>query len=211
MVSMAISTAGSIPACAGEPPGFSSRRGKRRVHPRVCGGALLCITERLYNKGPSPRVRGSRRSSEGRDAGPRSIPACAGEPSLASSRPTASRVHPRVCGGAQMRVSVHGNRGGPSPRVRGSRDLTVWRQIKAGSIPACAGEPHEAQESAKTVRVHPRVCGGALNGLSSAQLNHGPSPRVRGSRGEAQGAWYHIGSIPACAGEPSYHDPGRRY
>ena len=35
------------------------------------------------------------------------------------------------------------------------------RSVLAGSIPACAGEPHRRVRSCLLLRVDPRVCGGA--------------------------------------------------
>ena len=50
--------------------------------------------------------------------------------------------------------------------------------------------------------VHPRVCGEPRSGRRAAASRPGPSPRVRGTRhGGARGR-VHLGSIPACAGNP---------
>ena len=49
----------SIPACAGEPRGFSGRLDPRRVYPRVCGGTIVEARRCYGTGGLSPRVRGN--------------------------------------------------------------------------------------------------------------------------------------------------------
>ena len=52
------------------------------------------------------------------------------------------------------------------------------------------------------MRVYPRVCGGTdANGITIRTLK-GLSPRVRGNQTPTKLLHKHIGSIPACAGEP---------
>ena len=53
-------SAGSIPACAGEPDAFASPCRVPPVYPRVCGGACLASIAAFSWRGLSPRVRGSR-------------------------------------------------------------------------------------------------------------------------------------------------------
>ena len=76
---------GSIPACAGKPGGWSVIGRAPGVHPRVCGEALKLGRLQTVMRGPSPRVRGSRRLGQ-----------CV-------SRPRG--VHPRVCGEARFKGS----------------------------------------------------------------------------------------------------------
>ena len=73
--------AGSIPACAGEPPKVRCRYGAARVYPRVCGGTLGIINRSINGDGLSPRVRGNLRLQDDLANRGGSIPACAGEPS----------------------------------------------------------------------------------------------------------------------------------
>ena len=111
----------SIPACAGEPPPWSSRAIAIWVYPRVCGGTRRpCILCRP-RPGLSPRVRGNRKLA-GKDAfRPGSIPACAGEPVLGNEGIQAGRVYPRVCGGTPRRPTSAKPGWGLSPRVRGNQ------------------------------------------------------------------------------------------
>ena len=132
---------GSIPACAGEPYQRRAVRVVRRVYPRVCGGALIARPSFRAYSGLSPRVRGSPRLGRPPDALHGSIPACAGEPRPQRPSPASTRVYPRVCGGADLLTADQFNVQGLSPRVRGSRSPDRRSVQRAGSIPACAGEP----------------------------------------------------------------------
>ena len=52
-------------------------------------------------------------------------------------------------------------------------------------------------------RVYPRVCGGTFVVVASVWYWMGLSPRVRGNRRGRHGGAVLMGSIPACAGEPT--------
>ena len=71
---------GSIPACAGEPPGTACGTRVGRVYPRVCGGTTTSPFTRRTTTGLSPRVRGNPKRTHPTAVVRRSIPACAGEP-----------------------------------------------------------------------------------------------------------------------------------
>ncbi len=100
------STAGSIPACAGEPPAGETPRGGTWVYPRVCGGTDGDSPAGRAEVGLSPRVRGNPPGVHQADGCPGSIPACAGEPASLDSTPTAREVYPRVCGGTSWRIDT---------------------------------------------------------------------------------------------------------
>ena len=89
---------------------------------------------------------------------------------------------------------------GPSQRVRGNRPDAVGAAVRAGSIPACAGEPREQKRQISTLEVYPRVCGGTSPQGASHKSDAGLSPRVRGNL--TAGCIAQIGrrSTPACAG-----------
>ena len=91
---------------------------------------------------------------------------------------------------------------GRSPRVRGSPGYIEGGNVIPGSIPACAGEPRDDPRRRCAGRVDPRVCGGASCGVRRRTRDRGRSPRVRGSPRHRQDRRHHLGSIPACAGEP---------
>ena len=175
-------SSGSIPACAGEPPGPP-----RPPRPP---------------RGLSPRVRGNHRRPQVLHRNIRSIPACAGEPFRIVGQADGRLVYPRVCGGTIQPVDYTLGSHGLSPRVRGNLRAAIRRARRRGSIPACAGEPGPGAGRAGWAAVYPRVCGGTgwVGGLAAA--HRGLSPRVRGNRPHHQGGCMSTRSIPACAGEP---------
>ena len=174
----------------------------RRVYPRVCGGTIGSPGRISTFRGLSPRVRGNRCRDPAGSASPRSIPACAGEPTLPVTLPLNPRVYPRVCGGTTVSSRVTSTQRGLSPRVRGNRVDARPDLGNLGSIPACAGEPSEAGHSKITKWVYPRVCGGTDPGGTRTRSTRGLSPRVRGNPRPPRCLPSCCGSIPACAGEP---------
>ena len=171
----------SIPACAGEPRRSARLTGSSPVYPRVCGGTR--IRQRLQStlRGLSPRVRGNQRVARAGPGRGGSIPACAGEPIRLAPGGAVVGVYPRVCGGTKRRTPRHGRIRGLSPRVRGNHRAPTRVDIMYRSIPACAGEPVSGAVPPVTTRVYPRVCGGTAAADSSAVLEYGLSPRVRGN------------------------------
>ena len=132
---------GSIPACAGEPPPGVRWWRPLSVYPRVCGGTREGqASAATAGSGLSPRVRGNLRFRAFSIVSRRSIPACAGEPCLSVRKQSGIRVYPRVCGGTKTSLAVCKQAVGLSPRVRGNPPGIV-DYVRAGSIPACAGEP----------------------------------------------------------------------
>ena len=112
---------GSIPACAGEPSHPGRPAAPSRVYPRVCGGTVWQVADRVLDGGLSPRVRGNRLEPHALGQALGSIPACAGEPQQSLLNRAAVRVYPRVCGGTHYAAIVADKAGGLSPRVRGNR------------------------------------------------------------------------------------------
>ena len=160
----------------------------------MCGGGL------------SPRVRGNPDVSARARVHRGSIPACAGEPGIRGELHPLSAVYPRVCGGTAAAPSYWLMIRGLSPRVRGNPCNWVSVVHVDGSIPACAGEPRLAGGTKHVGGVYPRVCGGTLAPNAQSTINLGLSPRVRGNLGTSGRGLRRIGSIPACAGEPTYLD-----
>ena len=171
----------SIPACAGEPCASSWPAVMPRVYPRVCGGTPWPSPTTARPGGLSPRVRGNRRRDKGSGKRSRSIPACAGEPCRASAACETAGVYPRVCGGTAAWTPGGRAAWGLSPRVRGNPDRYLRRHRKAGSIPACAGEPCADCLFGDVRGVYPRVCGGTGQPLTGVMVQAGLSPRVRGN------------------------------
>ena len=111
-------------------------------------------------------------------------------------------VYPRVCGGTSCRKGGCHVAVGLSPRVRGNHPAMTFRSARAGSIPACAGEPLYEQRRDCYEQVYPRVCGGTSPTRATSARQMGLSPRVRGNRQGGPLQRLREGSIPACAGEP---------
>ena len=132
------------------------------------------------------------------------IPACAGEPPSKIFENTASRDHPRVCGGTGVPMLRAEDAEGPSPRVRGNPPQCASRYQSSGTIPACAGEPHGRGGRDSAQGDHPRVCGGTGISEGGGARRMGPSPRVRGNLRQAGWCSLCRGTIPACAGEPKF-------
>ena len=168
----------------------------------MCGGTAHRPAQSASASGLSPRVRGNHLRVVSLLELQRSIPACAGEPLTTSYRLPPVGVYPRVCGGTADEAIGSIGRPGLSPRVRGNQRSLLGRGRVAGSIPACAGEPHRAAGGGQRPAVYPRVCGGTRLRHNLAGGSQGLSPRVRGNRTKRRTATAGSRSIPACAGEP---------
>ena len=195
------------PRVCGGTAGVIRRRFSQGGYPRVCGGTQLAETQARQTTGLSPRVRGNRQAGAARQGRGGSIPACAGEPAAGVPRDRRQRVYPRVCGGTPATVTAPPVVTGLSPRVRGNRDHRRTSLRRAGSIPACAGEPPNTAFATYCPKVYPRVCGGTQLDSSTSSDPAGLSPRVRGNLLEVIPHCQGKGSIPACAGEPSGGNP----
>ena len=168
----------------------------------MCGAALSMAKPQSAKNGLSPRVRGSQGVQNLFENQARSIPACAGQPTILSPPNPHIRVYPRVCGAA-ITLSLSSTAwSGLSPRVRGSRVTALDRVNRIRSIPACAGQPAGIDVLVCEHKVYPRVCGAAAFTSTFQQAIEGLSPRVRGSLAQAQGSTVRGRSIPACAGQP---------
>ena len=193
---------GSIPACAGAPPGSGKSRRRTGLSPRVRGHQSATPEDRRW------------RFPMG------SIPACAGAPNGTTDVDASlMRVYPRVCGGTP---ACRYPRVGSIPACAGAPLLVIPACAGApkalmASIPACAGAPRLPGPGSRghrtrgglspRVRGHllwwsrwpfyPRVCGGTVQRF---QRSSGVYPRVCGGTGRAFDLMK--GSIPACAGAP---------
>ena len=202
-------SAGSIPACAGEPSACIFVKASSTVYPRVCGGTI--IEERVITLciGLSPRVRGNHYDRRCRGGRQGSIPACAGEPAMESGTVYSSSVYPRVCGGTTSSSAARWMTSGLSPRVRGNLMRSASVSCGCRSIPACAGEPQSPGRHVAYSRVYPRVCGGTPMLKPIIARIIGLSPRVRGNHQLGLCHVDQVGSIPACAGEPGAGGKGQ--
>ena len=132
----------------------------------------------------------------------RSIPAWAGEPSLALVAGAFLWVYPRVGGGTLRTWELPGNYCGLSPRGRGNLLLGFGSPLPNRSIPAWAGEPFNFKFSKARSKVYPRVGGGTSSTHRLPRCPNGLSPRGRGNLVPAMTYPGGSRSIPAWAGEP---------
>ena len=191
---------GIIPAHAGLTSIFSSARALHRDHPRAYGahkGESLCTH---WNRGSSPRMRGSRIWLVGRLCGRWIIPAHAGLTVILSHSFIPLRDHPRACGAHHTIFNLCFNDMGSSPRMRGSRPSALSAASPCGIIPAHAGLTLEEALDLAALRDHPRACGAHAQMIIQLTIAEGSSPRMRGSLEHIEYGIPYQGIIPAHAG-----------
>ena len=115
------------------------------------------------------------------------------------------RAYPRVCGATRHVELLALSDLGLSPRVRGNPCQLVADGLRAGPIPACAGQPLPLGFVARLITAYPRVCGATQGTQKEDPREKGLSPRVRGNQTGSLSLFSHQGPIPACAGQPGSH------
>ena len=113
-----------------------------------------------------------------------------------------ARAYPRGRGGAYETDQYTTSVAGLSPRTRGSHDHREGDRLRAGPIPADAGEPYTFLATEPVWMAYPRGRGGALAQAGKDIWVEGLSPRTRGSLGLSPRPDQDRGPIPADAGEP---------
>ena len=88
--------------------------------------------------------------------------------------------------------------------MRGNLLLTLAKNPKHRSIPACTGEPHSRIHAETVPWVYPRVYGGTGPWIWAVTTRSGLSPRVRGNPLCTGWIQNPSRSIPACTGEPPF-------
>ena len=96
---------------------------------------------------------------------------------------------------------------GSSPRLRGTQAHRFHRPVRAGIIPALAGNTFKWFVTYRPTWDHPRACGEHVACTRSVSNAGGSSPRLRGTRDRATGRHSHRRIIPALAG----NTPAVRY
>ena len=201
----------SIPAWAGETPGWQGLSSSPPVYPRVGGGNLNVNTEPHGILGLSPRGRGKPHNCRGHQDPPRSIPAWAGETGSPWPCRPQWTVYPRVGGGNSPGRTDTTISGGLSPRGRGKRCADCPCPWCKRSIPAWAGETVEVDAETPYAAVYPRVGGGNQSSAQHDKVAAGLSPRGRGKPVPRRLTYCRLRSIPAWAGETRYRQrPGQR-
>ena len=131
---------GITPACAGKSQVPNLEITRSRDHPRVCGEKFTRKSAINCGSGSPPRVRGKVQCKYWRAPSDGITPACAGKRKQRQNREESKKDHPRVCGekspeGGGLNLIL-----GSPPRVRGKARQAVYKDIKHGITPACAGK-----------------------------------------------------------------------
>ena len=87
-----------------------------------------------------------------------------------------------------------------SPRMRGARDVPLYKATVAGIIPADAGSTFRLMVYRMDARDHPRGCGEHITTGARKDWKWGSSPRMRGALEVLGDACDGPGIIPADAG-----------
>ena len=132
--------------------------------------------------GSSPRMRGTLTSLTSPPAPARFIPAHAGNSGHLEPSGLPLPVHPRACGELEEIARDADFSRGSSPRMRGTRHLTVADRVSRRFIPAHAGNSHHSEHRRCRESVHPRACGELGFGDNSDYKIVGSSPRMRGTQ-----------------------------
>ena len=147
------------PACAGKRLLQTSRKGRTRDHPRVCGEKSAWIAAVVNELGSPPRMRG-KGPAQHRATGCSGItPACAGKRKRIAGRLRLRQDHPRVCGEKALHDGGILPAQGSPPRVRGKVVVSRNLCLLSGITPACAGKSELQALVLSGQRDHPRVCG----------------------------------------------------
>ena len=110
------------------------------------------------------------------------------------------RDHPRVCGEHYYLYIAPRIEQGSSPRMRGTPSFSWEQCVRAGIIPAYAGNTHIHVPTPIRPRDHPRVCGEHSVNRMGFIMTTGSSPRMRGTRIVVHLFTAGPGIIPAYAG-----------
>ena len=173
----------------------------------MCGEQPGSYSGETFPLGSSPRVRGTADQPGTTKKGSRFIPACAGNRSPARRGRQDLPVHPRVCGEQSLPLPSLPLPSGSSPRVRGTVISKIPAITSDRFIPACAGNRNLAHSQIFGVTVHPRVCGEQHGQWLEAFIQHGSSPRVRGTGILCGTSVSASRFIPACAGNSLPDEP----
>ena len=90
---------------------------------------------------------------------------------------------------------------GSPPRVRGKDATIAFLRKQTRITPACAGKSTRPQESTRSPKDHPRVCGEKSAVYLLIALYLGSPPRVRGKVGRVLTHSVILRITPACAGK----------
>ena len=190
-----------IPARAGQTCHHGELAEPVTDHPRACGANHGGVVVYVQPPGSSPRVRGKPLAPAGHMAFARIIPARAGQTFQRSKTWQPTPDHPRACGANPFSGLAVALIAGSSPRVRGKPRFGRAESVVLRIIPARAGQTRCLYFCFFCCSDHPRACGANLELATSADVNAGSSPRVRGKLKQKQKTIICARIIPARAGQ----------
>ncbi len=150
---------GIIPALAGNTLRVLTSSVSTGDHPRACGEHLASLDQQRFDRGSSPRLRGTQTLERVCASGRGIIPALAGNTRRLAQRVLWHGDHPRACGEHQKKEYGTGKPMGSSPRLRGTLHGLCAVPDGGGIIPALAGNTALCLALDKHHRDHPRACG----------------------------------------------------
>ena len=189
-----------IPADAGNTRRLRNPKGLRWDHPRGCGEHTFSASNCAGVRGSSPRMRGTPVYDGVHFVVHGIIPADAGNTNRQGKKRGRSQDHPRGCGEHKEMDFAAWNKGGSSPRMRGTLTRIASISPRTRIIPADAGNTAPAALFWTGTGDHPRGCGEHAMYRVAANESWGSSPRMRGT--PPRGLWTCVCTriIPADAG-----------
>ncbi len=191
---------GLIPARAGNTHQPAATGAQCGAHPRSRGEHRGVGRRCRWRRGSSPLARGTLRERQEARLSGGLIPARAGNTPRIRQVGKSERAHPRSRG-EHGRLGVMNQKAlGSSPLARGTHVHLIWSWLRAGLIPARAGNTVLRSSSPHRVGAHPRSRGEHAKKLASWKVGKGSSPLARGTRGYCVDYSERVGLIPARAG-----------
>ena len=154
---------------------------RRTVHPHVCGEHFLTIGVGLRLNGSSPRLWGTPPFIDLWKIFTRFIPTSVGNTHSTTKGMASGSVHPHVCGEHSRPQSNPIVRGGSSPRLWGTLEVTRANTLTPRFIPTSVGNTLARASLARANLVHPHVCGEHDDALKKPSKVCGSSPRLWGT------------------------------
>ena len=171
---------GIIPALAGNTRRRCRTGHRAWDHPRACGEHLASLDQQRFDRGSSPRLRGTQTLERVCASGRGIIPALAGN----------------TDGLTLAGIAVPGS----SPRLRGTLLRSGPATPPCGIIPALAGNTLAQSWPQALGSDHPRACGEHITVSHGDIMEAGSSPRLRGTQVRDWPRNILRGIIPALAG-----------
>ena len=130
------------------------------------------------------------------------IPAHAGQPQRGRLRRRPGGAYPRSRGATIISSTLPAAQEGLSPLTRGNQHRAAAGCDRCGPIPAHAGQPWRAGESARRTGAYPRSRGATQTAGCTTARPRGLSPLTRGNLLATFSGGSSWGPIPAHAGQP---------